>query len=80
MKDSPPTAIEQVKLTPKQTWFVLSGLVVGLRIIWTACDRLLSKKTPAAAQEQSDICVTLQQQAGDGIIDADGKCDYLKRQ
>lgn len=62
-----------------QSLLVIFGFIIGISIILTVLSSIFGEKIPRAAQEQYDNCVAIEQDAGVGIIKADGKCDYLKR-
>ncbi len=63
-----------------ESLLILFGFAVGLSIILTTISTIFGEKIPASALTRYKNCVALQQDLGDGIIKADGKCDYLKRQ
>ncbi len=74
-----PTAPES-KLTFRQSLLVIFGLLVGISVIFTACDSIFGEKISAAAKERYDNCMEAKMKLDDlNVIDADDKCDYLKR-
>lgn len=77
---TPTTSTPESKLTFGQSLLVILGYIVFFSVIFTACSSIFGEKVPAAAKERYDTCMAMQMKLDNlNVIDADDKCDYLKR-